>query len=513
MVYLLSHEDGEDNEEQVKENDKAGEENSHEGEEYREKANKSRAGEENSHEDEEDNEAMIENEFRAGEVNSCGDEEQREKVNVSSASEENSAGQDGEPHLQNDIGREELDGECRDATEEEAEEKSYPEDPSDWPAPHQITDTFRQNMTERGPLKCPDGPYPRSEASHRRFSKAYYESKKTSVQESCVGFTAVKDTTGQGLAEKLIEVIEKNLGLELINCCGQSYDNGSNMSGIQKGVQALILEKNPEAIFIPCCSHSLNLLLCDAASSNRECLTFFGTLQRLYTIFSSSVKRWDVLKEFVEITLKPLSDTRWEAKLDSVKALRFQLGGALDALEKLEKVAKDGKIASEAKSLSEEVVHMEFLVCLIIWYDIFAEITHVSKALQAPDVSLDTAIMLINSLKDFFVQYREEGFQKSMSIARKMASELNGSTEFKRKRLCKQKKFHDETSNYSEDEDPEVHFRCGVFNVIVDTAIQELSDRLLQFFFCRGFHLDKKTKSVKALTESSFASHLVSLSG
>ncbi len=33
------------------------------------------------------------------------------------------------------------------------------------------------------------------------------ERTKTSVQESFVGFAAVKDTTGQGLAEKLIEVI------------------------------------------------------------------------------------------------------------------------------------------------------------------------------------------------------------------------------------------------------------------------------------------------------------------
>ncbi len=46
-------------------------------------------------------------------------------------------------------------------------------DPSDWPAPHQITDTFRQNMTDTGPLNCADGSYPRSEASNRRFSKAY----------------------------------------------------------------------------------------------------------------------------------------------------------------------------------------------------------------------------------------------------------------------------------------------------------------------------------------------------
>lgn len=62
----------------------------------------------------------------------------------------------------------------------------------------------------------------------------------------------------------------------------------------------------------------------------------------------SSVKRWDILKEFVDITLKPLSDTRWEAKIDSVKAVPFQLGGILDALEKLEEVEKDGKTVSEA---------------------------------------------------------------------------------------------------------------------------------------------------------------------
>ncbi len=40
------------------------------------------------------------------------------------------------------------------------------------------------------------------------------ERKKTSVQESFVGFAAVKDTAGQGLAEKLIEVIEKSLESE-----------------------------------------------------------------------------------------------------------------------------------------------------------------------------------------------------------------------------------------------------------------------------------------------------------
>jgi len=119
------------------------------------------------------------------------------------------------------------------------------------------------------------------------------DNKNATINESFVGFTVVKDTTGKGLTETLTVVLD-NLGLELANCRGQSYDNGSNMRGIHKGVQALVQQKCPEALFIPCCSHSLNLLLCDAVSSNRVCLTFFGTLQRLYTMFSASVKRWDI---------------------------------------------------------------------------------------------------------------------------------------------------------------------------------------------------------------------------
>ncbi len=53
--------------------------------------------------------------------------------------------------------------------------------------------------------------------------------KKTSVQESFVGFAAVKDTTGQGLAEKLIEVIENNFGLEEDSERHPSFNPGENV--------------------------------------------------------------------------------------------------------------------------------------------------------------------------------------------------------------------------------------------------------------------------------------------
>ncbi|KAL7858053.1 hypothetical protein AOLI_G00181550 [Acnodon oligacanthus] len=82
--------------------------------------------------------------------------------------------------------------------------------------------------------------------------------------------------------------------------------------------------------------------------------SFFGVLQRLYNLFSSSVQRWAVLREHVkQLTLKPLSATRWEARIDSVKMVRYQLPEILEALSALQTYAMekgDSETMSSAKS-------------------------------------------------------------------------------------------------------------------------------------------------------------------
>ncbi|WOH08347.1 hypothetical protein DCAR_0727786 [Daucus carota subsp. sativus] len=51
---------------------------------------------------------------------------------------------------------------------------------------------------------------------------------------------------------------------------------------------------------------------------------FFGVIQRIYTIFVNSTKRWQILKDNVMgLTLKSLSSICWESRIDSVKATRF----------------------------------------------------------------------------------------------------------------------------------------------------------------------------------------------
>ncbi|XP_022168964.1 zinc finger MYM-type protein 1-like, partial [Myzus persicae] len=115
------------------------------------------------------------------------------------------------------------------------------------------------------------------------------------IKEYFLDFINVKSTTGLHLSEILISQL-KIYNIDLKDCRGQAYDNGSNMVGQYKGVQSRISNINSRAFFTPCTAHSLNLVLCDAAKNSLRAITFFGILRRVYTLFSASVSRWDILK-------------------------------------------------------------------------------------------------------------------------------------------------------------------------------------------------------------------------
>jgi Domain of unknown function (DUF4371) len=146
----------------------------------------------------------------------------------------------------------------------------------------------------------------------------YISDNEIEISESFTGFLNVKDCTGAGLADTLVSHL-KQLGLELSNCRGQAYDNGANM--------------NPRAFFTPCGCHNLNLLLGDIAKVSPKAVSYFGTIQLIYTFLSASNHRYDVAKKYLSITPKGLSETRWECRVESVKAIRFQIKEILQVFE------------------------------------------------------------------------------------------------------------------------------------------------------------------------------------
>ncbi|GFU17060.1 zinc finger MYM-type protein 1 [Trichonephila clavipes] len=51
---------------------------------------------------------------------------------------------------------------------------------------------------------------------------------------------------------------------------------------------------------------------------------FFGFINKIYVLFSKSSKRWDIVKTKLKLTLKHLSETRWESRIGPVKAIFLQ---------------------------------------------------------------------------------------------------------------------------------------------------------------------------------------------
>lgn len=307
------------------------------------------------------------------------------------------------------------------------------------------------------------------------------ENEGVSVEEHFIEFLDVKSTTGKNLTDVLLEELDK-IGLEIKDCRGQGYDNGSNMKGVHSGVQARILEINPMAFYMPCASHSLNLLICDAAKCSPKAMTFFGVVQRVYEVFSASTKRWNVLKKHVpDLTVKKSCDTRWESKLESVKALRYQIKEVHDALVEVVETTDDPKAKSEARSLVNEISSYEFLVALAIWHDVLFAVNSVSKNLQAEKMHLGVASQLLHGLVKFFDQFRIEGFAAATMVAREMSEALGTEPKFQEVRQRKRRRlFEYEGDDEPVSESAEQTFRVEYFYRIVDCTAQSLTKRFEQ---------------------------------
>ncbi|KAI8529141.1 hypothetical protein RHMOL_Rhmol12G0203300 [Rhododendron molle] len=304
------------------------------------------------------------------------------------------------------------------------------------------------------------------------------------VREFFLEFLKVVDTTGMGLFRVLQEALV-SLELDFCDLRGQGYDNGSNMKGKNKGVQTRVLELNPRAFYTPCGCHSLNLVLCDMANSSSKAKTFFGVIQRIYVLFASSPQRWAILKDNVErFTLKQLSQTRWESRVESVIPLRYHAPKIRDALVILANSTTEAMAKSEAKSLvTHELENFEFLFCVCIWYNLLFAVNSVSKLLQREDMDIEVAIKQLKGLVTYFERYREVGFMEAMVEAKEMASEMGPWVEpnFVEKRIIFRKKQFDEDGSEEVTQSVEESFRTHYFLLIVDQALGSFRNRFEQF--------------------------------
>lgn len=290
------------------------------------------------------------------------------------------------------------------------------------------------------------------------------------IEESFIDFIATKEKTGSGLAEDIVNKLEKD-GLDIKNVRGQGYDNGANMAGIYNGVQAKICQRNDQATYIPCAAHNLNLVCKNAASVNTNMITFFGIVQRIYTFFVKSTSRWEKLQSVLNITLKGHTDTRWASRANAVNALHQQLPLVYQVLQSM----KDEKSSqcAEVESILKQI-NFKFLYLLTAWNLILQEVDKINKALQSKTITIHKAARLLESLSNAMQQMRDNMWEVTYSTSENLASQMKLSTQFENKR--KKKSKLDYCLEQSTD-DPQKHFFTVEIKEVIDTLNSQLKWR------------------------------------
>ncbi|KAL6576694.1 hypothetical protein OROMI_010970 [Orobanche minor] len=106
-----------------------------------------------------------------------------------------------------------------------------------------------------------------------------YVNGKGCVIERLLGLVHDTDTSAISL-EKGIDSLFSTHGLSISSLRGQGYDVASNMRGEFKGLKSLILKRNPNAYFIHCFAHQLQLTIV-AVSKKHICVgSFFNTISQ-----------------------------------------------------------------------------------------------------------------------------------------------------------------------------------------------------------------------------------------
>lgn len=243
-------------------------------------------------------------------------------------------------------------------------------------------------------------------------------------------------------------------------------------------MQQKILEKNPYAIFIPCAGHSLNLVGSSGVDCCIESANFFSYLNKVFTFFSASTKRWSVLLKHSDRTLKKLSETRWNAHANSLKVVVSNYESIISALLEIcedNELIYNQETRLSAKCILDKMEEFEFVLLMVFRDKILGRINSVSQTLQNSKMTLDVCSSLYLSLHEYIQEMRQD-FDK----IEKEAQEFLPDIDYRKMRKRIRKKFPGfQTKPHTSEShlEPREKFKYDCFDKIIDVLSDNLQER------------------------------------
>ena len=229
------------------------------------------------------------------------------------------------------------------------------------------------------------------------------------VKEVFLGFLNAHKTDGETIAKLLFKFLEMN------NLCAdklraKGYDAAGNMSEKHNGVQARVKDVAPDAVFVHCKAHCLNLAIIHACKI--PCVrTMMATVQEVGFALDYSVKK---LEAYLELStdndvqaamdkktrLQTLCLTRWVSRSDALTTFKRAFPVVVHSLESLHQDS-DEKAGLNIAAVSR----FEFIIALIVCEHALRLLVHLSVFLQ--DQSCDM-LATLEECKVVIVELRAE---------------------------------------------------------------------------------------------------------
>lgn len=250
-----------------------------------------------------------------------------------------------------------------------------------------------------------------------------FDEKNFCVEDLFLQFIELSDVTGRGLAKTILETLTA-MNLDISKIRGQGYDGAAAMSGRLNGVQAIIRETVPTAIFVHCSSHTLSLAIAD--SCNNVSIRNSISVVKQVSNFFNTPKRQNVLSAFLQDSKKQklinFCQTRWTEKHRSISAYIELQDSVIDALDEISNTWTDSDSSSQAHLLLKAILNVEFQTGIHTLSKLFGYTQSLTGYLQTENIDLREAVNHVQYCSDEIKVLRSNTDKEFTEIYAKITS-------------------------------------------------------------------------------------------
>ena len=313
------------------------------------------------------------------------------------------------------------------------------------------------------------------------------------IREEFLEFKDLERTTGAAVSETLLSTL-RSLNIPIEDCRGQGYDGAASMSSQRVIVQANILTHAPNAAYVHCASHCLNLVVSHACSL-QPIRNLIDKITQVFLFFNYSPKRNGLLTAVIQDQhpengkkkpLITLCATRWVARIEAYDHFYASFKYTVFALEVIaHNVHHDEcpeqfygcwqtKTRTDASGLLKAITDFDFIVTFICAYSCLSHMSGLTVKLQKKTNDIFKAFSMVTEVKATYKRLHanlpthfDEIYDQAVTMAEKVGVAPTAP------RIAERQRHRANAPAV----DPKEHYRVNVAVPFFDHIISELDDQ------------------------------------